>query len=155
MYSNQNNKDREYFFISCFVIFDHLLDTFFAIMLVYLLIRFTKPYSPDEHASFMLVISQNQHEIDTAITYAERMAAAERLLQACRDDANRTMIHLLSLDQDRSSFHFRDNTHYQKSDSLYDQVLKFKHDYQDDTFNETETEQTQTLQPVSRSALMR
>ena len=44
----------------------------------------------------MLVISQDLNVITKAITNAERMAAAERLLQACREDADRTMVHLLA-----------------------------------------------------------
>ena len=37
----EENKFKVYFFNECFVIFDHLLDTFFAIMLFYLTIKFT------------------------------------------------------------------------------------------------------------------
>ena len=96
LYSRESNEYRAAFFEFCFVIFDRLVDTFFAIILIYLVIRFTKPYTLEEHRSFMLVVSQNLSVIDKALVNAERMAAAERLLQACRDDANRTMIHLLS-----------------------------------------------------------
>ena len=96
LFDFEKNEYEAYFFIECFVIFDHLVDTFFAIMLFYLTIKFTKPYTIEQHASFMLVISQDLNVINKAITNAERMAAAERLLQACREDANRTMVHLLA-----------------------------------------------------------
>ena len=96
LFDFEKNQYKAYFFVECFVIFDHLVDTFFAMMLIYLIIKFTKPYTIEQHASFMLVISQDLNVINKAITNAERMAAAERLLQACREDANRTMVHLLA-----------------------------------------------------------
>ena len=134
----EENKFKVYFFNECFVIFDHLLDTFFAIMLFYLTIKFTQPYTIEQHASFMLVISQDLNVITKAITNAERMAAAERLLQACREDADRTMVHLLAQmrEPEGSSVKLPKRERSTFTDaSLYDYVKQFKQQYQQDTEN--------------------
>ena len=119
------NEDKVYFFLYSIVIFDHLGDTVFAIMLVYLIIKFTKPYTIEQHASFMLVISQDLNVIKKAISNAERMAAAERLMQACRDDADRTMVHLLAQVRDESSVvqSIRGRSTYRADSSLYEQIV--------------------------------
>ena len=138
------NEDKVYFFWYSIVIFDHLGDTVFAIMLVYLIIKFTKPYTIEQHASFMLVISQDLNVIKKAISNAERMAAAERLMQACRDDADRTMVHLLAQIRDNENSivqSIRGRSTTVRDGSLYDQIVQFKlqhHKEAENTVNATQ-----------------
>ena len=79
-----------------FAILDHLIDSCFAVLLLYLVIRFTKPYTSDQHRDFMLLVCENKQALNNAISYGQRMAAAERMWRVCREDADRTMIHLLA-----------------------------------------------------------
>ena len=88
------------FFVDLLAALDGILDIIFAAMLAYLVIRFTRPYTVEEHRRCFLAFCSNRHILNKVINNGHRMMAAERMLQIRKEDADRMMLHLLAQTHD-------------------------------------------------------